>query len=368
MKAPKRFGQFLAFALLSCVCSCAWAQQTPCSLPVNVVVPDLSSLSPQLAEEAVSVWTEETSRRTSDGFFLAGAVGLLPLWTVQRGLPADAFTARDKSHLIPIRSVTVDRGPRRILFVADNGKDTTAAARRMEAAVILHVLTEARSADSFGLLTARGPHIALRLGSQHSLIEEAAEKLSAPAAGRARSEAVLDSLLEATRWLEPPKPGDSIILLAMRLEGRHKVAASSVRKALETGHVRLFGFQFGPITVADLQEGGPFAYSISNGMGSLSTRTGGLATGENTVVYTGPYRYKLTDETLTQLRHAAEGVYDLIVEYYLVQPSFVDPHLTISLSPAFEKRLPPAVLIYPRDLQPCPKPAVPGQNASTRPS
>jgi hypothetical protein len=211
--------------------------------------------------------------------------------------------------------------------------------------------------DSFALLTARGPRVALHLGSRRDLIRAAAQKLNTPTPGRSRGQAVVDALLEASTWLQPPQSGDSVLLLAMRMEGRHKGSVSSLRRALAAGRIRLFGFQFGPPAFGDAQMGyANYEFTVSNGMLSLSTRTGGVAAAENTVVYTGPNQYKLTDETLGQLRRAAEQMYNAITKYYVVQPSSVGPHTTISLSPAFEGRLPPAVLLYPRDLPRCSSP------------
>jgi hypothetical protein len=357
--ALKRSEQFLAAALLGLTCSSALAQQAPCSLPVNVVVPDLSSLSKDLAEEATASWRQETSAGTTMGYFLAGGLVTLPLWTVVRGLPTEAFAAREKKHPVPIRSVTVDAGPRRIVFVADNGNDATAAARRMEAAVIIDILSKARAVDSFALLTARGPRVALRLGSNRGIIEAAAEKLNAPTARRSGGQAVLDALLEASTWLQPPQSGDSVLLLAIRIEGRHKASVSSLRKALAAGRIRLFSFQFGPTFVDDLKASGNFEFSVSNGIPSLSARTGGVAVVEKPDVY----QHELAEE-LEQVRHSAEQMYSAITEYYVVQPGSIDAHLTIGLSPGPEQRLPPAVLLYPRNVPRCSNPPAANPKAS----
>lgn len=276
-------------------------------------------------------------------------------WTVARDIPVEAFLARDKKHPISIRSVTIDRGPRRIVIVADNGKEMTVGAREIEAAVITDILSKARAEDSFGLLTARGPRIEFSLHSRPEVIQAAAEKLETSAQGQSQtSEGVLDALLEASIWLQPPRPGDSIFLLAMRVEGKNRVSVSRVRRALGAGRIRLFSFQLGPASIwGPTFMGVPTSAEISDGMFSLTSRTGGVGEWENT----GEYRYESQDVRLQQLRDIAEQMYNAITEYYVVELSSVGPHVAISLSPEFEKRLlVPMDVLYPRDLPSCKSP------------
>jgi len=248
-------------------------------------------------------------------------------------------------------------GPRRVVFVADDGKEVNAPGRKIEATVITGILSKARAGDSFALLTARGPRVALRLGSRRETIEAAAEKLGAPAGGQSDGEGVLDALLEASTWLQPPRPGDSIFLVAMHLEGRNKTGVSRVRKALETGRIRLFGFQLGP-------KGSPgvgdvvarsFARSSTSGewtdgMFPLSRGTGGATAWENTE----DHWYALRETRLQRLADIAGQMYNAITGYYVLELSSVTPDLSIRLSPEFQKPLlVPMDVLYPRDLPPC---------------
>lgn len=345
-----RAAHVLVFALLVSAGSVGLGQQSPCTVPVNVIGPDLSSISKDKADETMAAWGEEWRDRRFPWDLMEDQLLAMPLWTPVRQLPATAFVARNERHPIPIRSIAIDRGPRRIVFVADNGKEMTAAARKIETAVITDILSKARGEDSFALLTARGPRVALPPGSRRETIEAAAEKLDSSIRGQSDSEGVLDALLEAATWLQPPRPGDSILIVAMRIEGRHKVSVSKVRAALRAGRIRLFGFQMGPAAVADPKMyWDDFAYSLSNGMLSLSRTSGGVAVFENTQ----EREYRLTQDDLKHLRDAAEQMYNAITEYYVLELSSVTPHLGISLSPEFQKRLPPAVLLYPRDVPGC---------------
>ena len=82
--------------LVVCAASAAWAQQAHCTVALNVV----NALDPYI-----------TSALAAAGNSVAPS-----LWTPVRDLPAEAFIARSKRHLIRIASVETDRGARRIVF------------------------------------------------------------------------------------------------------------------------------------------------------------------------------------------------------------------------------------------------------------
>lgn len=350
-----------AFALLLPPGLAGLAQQAPCTVPAVVQRFDLSSFPEEYVDRA-RAWRQKSSggRAAKPGQLDMGEFGYAATddWTAAQDLPPHAFVARDNKRAIRIQSVEINRGPRNIVFVADNGKAMSAPARKIEAALITDILSKARQEDSFGFLTARGPRVALGLGSHCEMIKAAAEKLQQSSIqGESDSEGVLDALLEATTWLEPQRPGDTIFLLAMRIEGKHKASVSKVRAALGAGRIRLFGFQLGPKAipgVGDVVSRSVAQSSISgelvDGMFSLSSETGGVAGWENTEAY----QYELKGPRLQRLGDTAEQMYNAITEYYVLELSSVTPHLSITLSSEFQKKLlVPMDVLYPHDLPPC---------------
>lgn len=350
-----------AFVLLVLLRSTCLAQQPVCAVPVTVQAFDLSSFPKEYVDQALA-WKQKShgGQAARPGLLNLGVRGeaMTDAWTTALNIPPGAILARDHKHPVAIRSVSIDRGPRRIVFVADNGKEMTAGAQEIEAAVITHVLSKARGEDSFGLLTASGPRVELSLGAHREIIEVSAEKLGSAAQGKSQiTEGVLDALLEASTWLQPPRPGDSIFLVAMRVEGRNKASASQVRRALATGRIRVFSFQLGPSyipgagdLVARSVARSSTSGEVSDGMFSLTTRTGGVAEWENTV----GNRYQLNDARLQMLTHVAEQMYSAITEYYVLGLSSVTPHLSLTLTPEFQERqLVPMGVLFPRDLPPC---------------
>jgi hypothetical protein len=310
-----------------------FAQQPTCTVPVNVIGPDLSSLSKDQAEDRTAAWLQQWGNQHP--YPWGGALGSKPLWAPVRDVPADAFVVRDKKHPVPVESVTVDRGPRRIVFVADNGAKMTLAARKIEAAVIANVLSKGRAEDSFALLTARGPRMALPFGAGLDSMKAPADKLSGLAQGQGKGESVLDAVLEATSWLQPPKAGDSILLVAMRVEGGNRVSSRKVRNALRAGGIRLFGFQLGPSFVVNKNLEEPALYSgFIHGMLTLAKISGGVVVVEDTE----ESNYRLDTEDLDLLKTNAEQMYSAIVQYYVLRFDSIDPHQIVRLYPVFKKQ------------------------------
>lgn len=349
-----------ALALLVSPKPACLGQGSACSVPVTVQNFDLSSFPKEYVDRALA-WRQESRARASGkpGRLDMGELGYATTdaWTAARDMPPEAFVVREGRHHVPVLSVRLDSGPRRVVFIAENGKEMTAAARKIEAAVITRILSKARAEDSFALLTARGPRVAHHLGSRREVIEAAAQELDGPVQGQSNGEGVLDALLEATSWLHPARLGDSILLVARRLEGPHKASLSQVRSALRGGRIRLFGFQLGPKALPGV--GDVLASSVAKsstseelteGMFPLSSGTGGAAICEDTE----GYRNGLRGARLQQLRDIAGQMYNAITEYYLLELSSVTPHLSISVAPEFQKRLlVPMDVLYPRHLPPC---------------
>ena len=299
---------------------------------------------------------------------------VLPNGGLIRRLPGDGFVAQDKKEPIRIQSVTTDTGPRRIVFVAEDGKPMPKAARKIESEVILDILSKARAEDSFALVSARGPEEKVQFGASRDAVKAAAQELENQPKGKNREEGVLDALLEATTWLQPPRPGDSIVLITMGLESPHEAGFSKVRRALADGRIRVFGFLLGqlvagyssptPINVT-LATGGMFMPTDGISLNrenvfALALSSGGVVSQENT---DSPFReYKLTDDRLRSLEHSGEQMYKAITEYYLVDLASPSPDLVIDLAAPIRSQLPKATVLYPRLLPDCPAGAKGGSN------
>lgn len=348
-------------------CSVALAQQPPCSVPVNVVAPDLSSLSKPDADLLAARWKEHTKHGKGlaprpDSDWLGQALGYTSWlggsvsanWTLIRDLPADAFVAQNKKHPLRIQSATTDRSPRRIIFVVENGKGVTEAARNTEWAKISHIASKARPEDSFALLTAAGPRLEVRFGSSRDALRAAAEGLRNPPQGKPHGQAVLDAVLQATTWFQPPQPGDSIFLMTMNLEGRHKASFSTVQATLAAGHIRVFGFQLGGYSIFLPTYPGSAEGHVSylDKAFALTGSSGGMALLET------PWEpYELTGDRLEEPQREAKMLYEAITEYYLLQLDSIGRDLVIDLAPTVRSQLPLARVLYPRHLPPCSNPA-----------
>ena len=340
----------MAVILLFSVCSAGLAEH-PCTVPVTVVTPDLSSA--QKAVVDAMDWQPPLPALKYQWLdFITPQLDTVPV----TNLSADAFLVHDKKTPVRIQSATYDRGPRRVIFVAENGK-MPQAARKIEAEVITHILSKARTEDSFALLTARGPRVELRFGSSREAIRAAAEELARPPQGKAGGEGVLDAVLEATTWFQPPQAGDSIFLMALNVESKHRASFSSVRDAVTAGRIRVFGFELGEVSqppplgsTSDYFPNTPdVGFGNRNHLLDLTRESGGRFAFDDTEVP----GYRLTDARLGVLRYAGESMYKPVTEHYLLQLDSTGPNVSIRLAPSVLSGVPWVTVSYPTCLPAC---------------
>jgi len=331
----------------------------PCKIPVRVTAPDLSSLSENEAANVAARWKEtldhteiEAARShapqgTED---LTHASSLQDIASVKTeivgDLEASAFVARDKLHSVAVRSVSTDEAPRRIVFVVDNGNNLGDSVRDVEAAILSRILLKARPQDSFALLTAHGPRRELPFGSSSAALQSAAEALASPTPGKPAKNGMLDAMLEAAAWLQPPLQGDSIIALGWNVDNGLHASIKKMRRALEAGRIRLFWMQVG---------GGPGSDQGSK----LAALSGGRTSGVwelprwCSVGPYGPCGHPTGEERKTQLLSDSIEIYLEISQYYLVNLGAFGPHLTINVAPSVQAKYPWAKVHYPQILPPC---------------
>jgi len=291
---------------------------------------------------------------------------IVPGGRLIRELKSEQFVAKTKHHPLRVLTANDESGPRRILLVLEAGHGVPAKIRAVESSVVMDMLSEARSQDSFALLTARGPNKALPFGSSSDAIISAAKELETQTGGNyPGGRGVLDVLLDGAESFHEARPGDSIVLFTLGLESEHKVSYSRVRKELADRQIRLFGLQFGPVMAGSL-EGGMLMFTPRGidewasqaffpnyeDLGNLSLGTGGYALEENIL---GDFQrdYKISADKLEEIKTLASRMHSAIQEYYRlnIEPSR-DP-FSLDLTPNVRKKVPNALTIYPRQLQAC---------------
>lgn len=315
----------LILVALPIVCARAYAEDPPCvvNVPVNVMTPDNALV---------------------------------------RGLDEHSLVARNTGGPLTIQSFSIDRGPRRIVFVLETGQSIPEAARKIATSVISGILSSARAEDSFALLTAHGPRKELRFGTSRDTLQTNLDELAMRPHARNETGGVLDAVLEAVGWLQQPQPGDAIVLVTMGIESPSRTGYGKVRDALAEGGVRLFGFQLGPVlagyydTSLIFLPGGVIRPSAimpnEESLFALASGAGGFAFVENAEGH--PRRaYKLTQERLHFLTKSAGQIYKAVIEYYLLRLETPKRGLVVDLADPIGKQFPKAEVIYPRYLPGC---------------
>jgi len=325
----------------------ARAQQAPCSVVANVVATDPSSLPKGLGVPL----SAETWGQVLQAGWAADLTAGNSLQAPAKDLQAGAFVARDKRDFIPIESVETDRGTRRIVFVVDNGEPISLAARQVEAAAVRAVLSSARPEDSFALLTAGGPRVALPLGSSKDAIQAAVDGLPGASLKVREGRAVLKSIIEATTWFGSPQLGDSIFLLARSPKFENSRVDSPVQSALASRRIRLFtlglyamdwGSVWSPFIALGDQSGGGWEE-----------------------VYPLPRKGGAKPASLRAARVHAKLLYEVAAEVYILRLQRTNPDTIIDLRLQDLAKMPWVRVIYPRPLPVCPPPTggvpLPGQ-------
>jgi hypothetical protein len=260
-------------------------------------------------------------------------------------LTTGAFVARDKRDFIPVESVETDRGPRRFVFVAENGRLVTLAQRQVEAESVKAILSKAGPKDSFGLLTAGGPRVALPLGSNRDTILVAAEGLAHAKASSTPGEEVTDALVEATMWFGSHQSGDSIFLLdRIPNSAGNRRDDSRLQAALASRQVGLFTLGL------DIMIWGCEGGCVESPLIELSDRSGG----DWEEMAPLPRKRQAKDASLKAARVEAENLYDVASQFYVLRLQRTSPETMIGLSLQELYRLPYATVTYPRPLPVCP--------------
>lgn len=348
------------------------AQRRSTVVPVTVLALDSSRLPSPAARALTELWARNLQAgryelpdggwdfkrefadlgaevRSHPGIIFAAKDGaFLSAWRPVAGLGAGAFLARGRAGPIPILSVVPDQRPRRIVFVAENGKRMTPAGRKAESAVIADILAKAAPRDSFAFLTAGGPPAALRFGSSRAELLAAAEKLAGPPRRKVRGQSVLRAVHQAAHWLRPHQAGDSILVVATRLgsgdrSGRAtRIDFRRVSAEVAAEGIRVFGMQLGPTsppsqlpaTFSCLDESIPFGctYDLAPvtwaGLFTLSATSGGVTESVNTELK----GYGVSPASLGTLAQKARALIRVVEAGYLLRLERPRHRVVIELS------------------------------------
>lgn len=233
----KFFRPLLAFLVFSlCLTGVGVSQQASCSaeFPVSVVNPSLESF---------------------------------------RGLSAADFSAHAAKIAVPIKSITFDDGPRRVLFVVETGKKINSNSRKAEIQMVEAIVGDARPGDSFALIATHGQNRIAKFGSDRAkLIDALGQEWGS---GKEQGTGVLDAIMEGIEFFGQPATGDAIVVIAAELQGNRKTNPKAVAKALEEHHLRMLGLALGPVATRSLVAGGTMTSTTSQGLAYTTPLVGG---------------------------------------------------------------------------------------------
>jgi hypothetical protein len=283
---------------------------------------------------------------------------LLPDGTLVRKLNSDQFVVTSGKSEIPIESLTIDNGPRRIVFVVETGKRVVEAARKIEAGVLETVLSQTPSVDSLALITAYGPLKEVRFGENRDRLKAAISEIGNSPRGASQPTGILDALQTATDWLKPHQPGDAVLVLTMGIEGSSsRISFKKIADSLTSSDIRLYGFQLGTpimgsatLTLAPAPTGNELVPRVvvspnEESLNALSTRTGGFMFVE--VTNNESRTYKISEQRLSLLEKGGIQMYKAIKEYYVLRVSS-RVKVDLDVADSVRAKLPQAMVSYPR--------------------
>lgn len=286
------------------------------------------------------------------------------------GLTANDFAAQIKKRAVSIQSIASDSGPRRILLVIDASHRLSSEARKAQVEFVSDVVLNAQPGDSMALIVARGPVHEVKFGADRAALLQAI-KDSAQETKDPEKLGVLDAVAAGINWFGEPQLGDSIVVVAIDLEGNHSTNYKSVVKMLEEHHVRLFGMALGHLLLTNQvigtqqtdREG--FGYRepgipIYNADADadffpLSVNSGGYIVQEDTKRTNQDF--KVNEAKKKELEKTATMMLALIDRFYTVRVaaaglSHAEPW-TLGIAPNKLQSLPGAHVLYPHELSAC---------------
>lgn len=276
-------------------------------------------------------------------------------------LDTSAFEVQKSKGHVTVKSSSYDTSPRRIVLVVERGHQMNEPATRITDEVIQNLLQRARPTDSFALLTAGENPTSIHFGQDSSSILKAYKN---PPGILHEHLPLLDAIAEAGTWLDPPAPGDAVLVFA----GQDKFSDSRTRfnslyDSFLQRKIRVFTLLFNYL-VREMTPSPPLIGISPNtalspeddDLGALSWGTGGYIVIENTqdVVH----RYKLDDAKLQGMRQSGWVMYGAIAEYYQMQleePANEKKSRPWQLGVSREvlSKYPNAEVLFPKTLLPC---------------
>ena len=291
---------------------------------------------------------------------------------VFRGLAAEDFVGRTQKKPVPVKTITYDDGPRRVLIIVDTNKKLSSDSRKAEVELVQALLAGARPEDTFGIMPARGVGQDVKFTADRSAITQALNQFGE---GKGKDSGVLDAVMIGIEWFGEPKPGDAIVLIAADTEGNHRTNAKQVAKALVDNHIRMFGLALGPVQTKSSVASSTVTSTTSQGLAwtkpmvgegvyltgdenfyPLTANSGGMVLG----AMNGDSRrsYSMSDSRLVQeLRVRARFIAKTIASYYRVQvesPQLSHPEdWSLEISEEIRKHSQQMWVLYPHELGAC---------------
>ncbi|HWX54403.1 MAG TPA: hypothetical protein VN176_07405 [Verrucomicrobiae bacterium] len=283
-----------------------------------------------------------------------------------RGLKAEDLAATvSKGHNVPIHALTYDATARRIVFVIDNARALPSDARKLEAQTAAYIVEHARPMDSFALITARGTLREVKFEQGRDAVKEALRDLSGDPKEKTSSLGPLDAVEQGIEWLGVPKDGDSILLMAMDLDGNHKANRKKIAQELEEHQIRLFGIAFGFVNLANSVKSRLTTTHLGMGIAEplvgqqlintgdenfypLVADSGGFLSIQNAM---DERRTFTVAERLPMLQQTGMQLYQIMAEFYHMTVSLPDAHTAyweIELSDSAKQHWTPVSSIYPQ--------------------
>jgi hypothetical protein len=247
------------------------------------------------------------------------------------GATAKDLTVQLRKQMLLIESLTYDTGPRRLLFIADTGRHLPAEVRKMEYALMAHLLSTARTGDTFALLTARGVSRQVRFEDGKDAVSKAVQELSSDAKEDKKAGAMLDTIAEGLSWFGAAKQGDAVLLMSDQLvpydtksqfrngyyvdvqpaQENSKTTFKKAAESLASHQVRAFGVQFSGV----LHNPDTYEATDENLLG-LCIGSGGYVIVDAMTPQGG---YQLTNTRIDDLQKKVYQLTGAIAEFYVVK-------------------------------------------------
>jgi hypothetical protein len=256
---------------------------------------------------------------------------------------------------VPLKSASVDRGPKRVALILDASRYVSDKEWKVDTEMAAVLVGHARPFDSFALLLVGRENATRGLLSPAEAREQLQELWASRPSGTDSTERVYDALFAAAKHLDPPQFGDALVLFGRMYDVGSKTDPDRLLGLIMKAKLRILGFDFSDPLPTSLPPGFdpntlPPESSAPQKLDKMFAETGYPFSFHTMETLNRPGQMRIFESSLTD-------VYRRIAEPYRLRGLTFGSNgrvkLEITVANSEDRKIRPSDLHYPQFIFPC---------------